>query len=225
MERPLNVFLCRIVRTLLPPATGRQPAHYRSGMPLRPGPEASHAAWFATSKAPWTQLCTLGPSGFEKYGRLFHPLREGADEYDPDELVNVEGHLDDSHLKRLLEILARHTSTPDDCFLGLWDGFGDLYGSPAVSFFHTGPGKGPDVLPAFPAEFLNGPRVEIPNRSYLLFRGPLSEAGRWGAADLAPGHPRPINSPNLMWPPRPCMVRGQRDRCSLDRCRRQRRAP
>ena len=60
--------------------------------------------------------------------------------------------------------------------------------------------KGPDVPPAFPPEFLNGPRVEIPNRSYLLFRGPLGEAGRWGAADLAPGHRRPINSPNLMWP-------------------------
>ncbi len=169
-------------------------------MPLRPEPDASHAAWFATSKKPWTQLCTLGPSGFEKYGRLFHPLPEGADEHDPDDLVNVEGHLDESHLKRLLALLARHTNTPDDCFFGLWDGFGNLHGSPAVGFFHTGKGKGPDVPPAFPPEFLNGPRVEIPNRSYLLFRGPLGEAGRWGAADLAPGHRRPINSPNLMWP-------------------------
>jgi hypothetical protein len=169
-------------------------------MPLHPEPDTSHAAWFTTSKAPWTQLCSLGPGGFEKYGRIFHPLPEGADEHDPDELVNVEGHLDESHLKRLLPLLARHTRTPDDCFFGLWDGFGDLHGSPAVGFFHTGKGKGPDVPPAFPPEFLNGPRVEIPNRSYLLFRGPLAEAGRWGAADLAPGHPRPINSPNLMWP-------------------------
>ncbi len=169
-------------------------------MALRPEPDVAQAAWFATSKAPWTQLCSLGPGGFEKYGRLLHPLPEGADEDDPDELVNVEGHLDESHLKRLLALLARHTNTAGDCFFGLWDGFGDLYGSPAVGFLHTGAGKGPDVPPAFPAEFLNGPRVEIPNRSYLLFRGPLGEAGRWGAADLAPGHPRSINSPNLMWP-------------------------
>lgn len=169
-------------------------------MPLRPEPDVSQAAWFAASKAPWTQLCTLGPSGFEKYGRLFHPLPEGADEHDPDELVNLEGHLDDNPLERLRTLLARHTNTPDDCFFGLWDGFGDLYGSPSVGFFRTGVGKRPDVPPAFPAEVLNGPRVEIPNRSYLLFRGPLNEAGRWGAADLAPGHPRRINSPNLMWP-------------------------
>ena len=47
---------------------------------------------------------------------------------------------------------------------------------------------------------MNGPRIEIPNRNYLLFRGPLEEAGKWGAADLSPGHPRTINSPNLMWP-------------------------
>jgi hypothetical protein len=125
-------------------------------MPLRPEPDVSHAAWFATSKAPWTQLCTVGPSGFEKYGRLFHPLDEGADEHDPDELVNLEGHLDDSHLERLLTLLARHTNTPDDCFFGLWDGFGDLYGSPSVGFFHTGVGKRPDVPPAFPTEVGSG---------------------------------------------------------------------
>jgi hypothetical protein len=44
------------------------------------------------------------------------------------------------------------------------------------------------------------PRVSIPNRSYLLFTGPLAEAGQWGAADLVPGRPRRISSPNLMWP-------------------------
>lgn len=169
-------------------------------MPLRPESDVGQAASFATSKAPWTQLCTLGPSGFERYGRLFHPLPEGADENDPDEVVNVEGHLPGDHLRRLLVLLRRHTNTPDDCFFALWDGFGDIHGSPAVGFLHTGVGKGPDVPPAFPPEFLNGPRVEIPNRSYLLFRGPLEDAGRWGAADVAPGRPRPINSPNLMWP-------------------------
>lgn len=138
-------------------------------MPLRPEPDVTQAAWFATSKAPWAQLCTLGPNGFERYGRLFHPLPEGADEDDPDELVNVEGHLHGSHLRRLLALLARHTNTPDDCFFGFWDGCGDLHGSPAVGFFHTRKGKGPDVPPTFPPEFLNGPRVEIPYRSCLLF--------------------------------------------------------
>lgn len=169
-------------------------------MPLRHEPDVAHANWFATSDAPWTQLCSLGPSGFERYGRLFHPLHEGADENDSDELMNVEGYLNHTHLERLVAILRRFTSTPDDCFFGLWDGFGDIHGSPSVGLLRMGRGKPPEVPPAFPPEVLTGPRVEIPSRSYLLFRGPLVDAGQWGAADLAPGHPRSINSPNLMWP-------------------------
>ncbi|MGW4330147.1 hypothetical protein ACWEKR_30185 [Nocardia sp. NPDC004573] len=34
----------------------------------------------------------------------------------------------------------------------------------------------------------------------MPFRGPLSEAGQWGAADLLPARPRTINSPNRSWP-------------------------
>lgn len=168
-------------------------------MPLRHEPDVTHAHWFATSDTPWTQLCSLGPRGFERYGRLFHPLQEGADENDPAALLNVEGDLAQAHLERLVGILARHTSTPDDCFFGLWDGFGDIHGSPSVGFLGRH-GRPVEVPPAFPPEVLSGPRVEIPARSYLLFRGPLAAAGQWGAADLAPGHPRCINSPNLMWP-------------------------
>ncbi len=33
-----------------------------------------------------------------------------------------------------------------------------------------------------------------------MFAGPLADAGQWGAADLVPGTPRRISSPNLMWP-------------------------
>jgi hypothetical protein len=47
---------------------------------------------------------------------------------------------------------------------------------------------------------VTGPRITIPNRTFLLFRGPLNDVGQWGAADLFPGHPRQLNSPNLMWP-------------------------
>ena len=113
--------------------------------------------------------------------------------------MNVEGHLNHPQLERLVDVLTRYTTTPDDCFFGLWDGFGDIHGSPAVRLLRVGRGKPAGVPPAFPPEVLAGPRVEIPGRSYLLFRGPLLDAGQWGAADLAPGQPRSINSPNLMW--------------------------
>lgn len=167
-------------------------------MSLRYEPDVAHAAWFTTRAEPWARLCSIGPSGFAQYGRLFHPLRDG-DEGNPDDLLNIEGHLEDAPLRRLAGILGRHTSTPEDCFFGLWEGFGDLHGSPAVGFF-TSRGRAPHIPPAFPPEVMTGPRVEIPARRYLLFRGPLAEAGDWGAADLVPGHPRTLNSPNLMWP-------------------------
>jgi hypothetical protein len=43
-------------------------------MPLHHEPDVGYADWFAKSDAPWTQLCTLGPSGFQRYRRLFHPF-------------------------------------------------------------------------------------------------------------------------------------------------------
>lgn len=166
-------------------------------MSLRHEPDVSQAAWFTVSTTPWHRLCSIGPSGFERYGRLFHPLRDGV-ENNRDDLANVEGHLDPGSLTSLTAHLGRHTSTPDDCFFALWDGFGDIHGSPSVTVLAD---RGEQrIPPAFPPEVLAGPRVEIPGRTYLLFRGALAEAGDWGAADLLPGRPRTLNSPNLMWP-------------------------
>lgn len=55
------------------------------------------------------------------------------------------------------------------------------------------------VPAAFPPEVVKGPRVRIPNRDYLLFRGPLQEAGQWGARGPA-WQDAPPRIPNLMWP-------------------------
>lgn len=90
---------------------------------------------------------------------------------------------------------ARHTLTPQDCYFALWEGFGTIYGTHPVGLRH----RESAVPPAFPPHVMEGPRVSIPGRNYLLFRGPLSQAGQWGAADLTYGHARTINSPNLFW--------------------------
>jgi hypothetical protein len=113
--------------------------------------------------------------------------------------LNVEGDLRSTHLKHLVDIRRRYTRTPGDCFFGLW-GVGDIHGSPAVGFLRRGRARSPEIPPAFPPEVLSGPRVHIPARDYLLFRGPLQDAVEWEAADMAPGYPRRINSPNLIWP-------------------------
>jgi hypothetical protein len=54
------------------------------------------------------------------------------------------------------------------------------------------------VPPAFPAEVLEGPRVRLPSRDYLLFAGPLTAAPELGWTDPY-GFFFP-QSPNLFWP-------------------------
>lgn len=188
-----------VSRSPFPPLPG-----YLRRMPVRPEPDVSQARWFSERDEPWVQLCSIGPTGFERYARLFHPARPGADVTDPHHLEDLEGHLETDVLHLLLGVLGRHTSTPHDCFFGLWDGFGDIHGSPSVAWLvsdrRAAREAPPAIPPAFPPEVLSGPRVSIPARDYLLFRGPLDQAGEWGAADLRPGQPGPINSPNLMWP-------------------------
>jgi hypothetical protein len=158
--------------------------------------DVAKADWFAHSSDHWAQLCSVGPSGFAGYARLFHPVEPDADETDSETFWgNLEGNLDQEVLQRLLGVLQRHTATSDECYFGLWEGFAEIVGSPAVMSF-----SGQTFPPAFPPEVMAGPRLRIPAREYLLFRGPLTEAGQWDAADLVPGEPRAINSPNLMWP-------------------------
>ena len=152
-------------------------------MALAHEPDVSHAAWLTDRIEPWEQLCAWGPPVFAAAARLFHG--DPGDPPDPGELMNLEGDLDDDQLRTLVEVLARHTTTRGDCFFGLWDGFGDIEGG---------------TPPGFAAAARAAPRVRIPGRTYLLFRGPLADAGVWGAAELTPGWPRRINSPNLMWP-------------------------
>lgn len=174
---------------------------------LRHEPDISQASWFAARAEPWTQLCSIGRSGFERYARLFHPVSPGTDATNQEELADLEGDLPQAELRLLTTVLARHTSTPEDCFFALWDGYGELRGGAAVGFLQLsrsrglrGAGTPPAITPAFSPEVMSAPRVQIPARSYLLFRGVLDDAGTWGAADVLPGRPRRINSPNLMWP-------------------------
>ncbi|WP_407342012.1 hypothetical protein [Pengzhenrongella phosphoraccumulans] len=82
------------------------------------------------------------------------------------------GNLEVDPLVALCDVLGRHTTTPDDCYFCLWEGFGQLHGSPA-------------------------PRVSLPGREYLLLRGRLS-----AVEDLArfDGDLPGTQSPQLFWP-------------------------
>jgi hypothetical protein len=84
----------------------------------------------------------------------------------------AEGHLPVSVASRLVAVLRRHTSTPDDCWFGVWTGFG--WQSPDA-----------DVLTAACA---------LLGREYLLVRGPVELA----AANAAPEPAE--QSVNIWWP-------------------------
>ncbi len=171
-------------------------------MSLRPLADVSVADWFAGDGSPLP--LERGPAGFESYARVLHSDMGDGERY--------EGHLVDELLAALVAALARHTSTPGECYFGLWDGYGDIYGGDAVGFLtaFSGPMKWPGriftkekppppVPPAFAPEVLAGPRLTYAH-DYLLFTGTLAEAGQWGAVGYGHGVPRNINSPNLMWP-------------------------
>jgi hypothetical protein len=115
------------------------------------------------------------------------------------------GNLPVSLLIALCAILAEHTSTEDSCWFCLWEGYGWIYGSPAVSAIVFTPledashiAKPVSIPPGLPPEVLRGPKVRLPNRNYFLFNGPLHAAGELGST--TPWGSFDPQSPNLFWP-------------------------
>ena len=173
---------------------------------MRRSVKVEEAAWIGRGLSPFDScvVTSVVPGGFEAYARLLHPLNPSAGgrrvgrwgdvaswsgvdlapgihfpelalpEREPDGAepwpgqVPEVGTLDRADVDVLASMLARHTSTADRCWFCTWDGWGSVV-------------------------FDDGPRVELPARSYLLFAGPL--AALPSLMDAQDGH-----SPNLWWP-------------------------
>jgi hypothetical protein len=173
---------------------------------LIPDSDLSAADWIMASDRPWEQLVTFGPAGFPAYARLRFlpdPTYVGQGERDSD--VAADAPAETTQLRVVLETLARHTRTPDDCYFCLWDGWGsDIEGGDGARILDLQTGavsKGPLIAPAFPPSVLHGPKVVVPNRAYFLFRGSASDFGDWGAADEWAGQPRQhMPAPAFVWP-------------------------
>ncbi len=158
------------------------------------------------------------PDGYPAYCRILHPCwRERNGERMPvrwselvsrieprsriDELplpadVNepIPGTLTQDDLHRLVATLARHTGTPDDCWFGLWEGFGWLDAGRGESATVLG-FEGNEPRPPWVIALADLPktRLEIPERSLILYRGSI------GAAAAFCERP-PWQSPSLWWP-------------------------
>lgn len=177
-------------------------------MSLRPLSDVSPADWFVEADADWWTKVILGPPGFEAYVRVLYNLDEEAP-------GDVNEHIGPS----LRDILTHHTTTSDDCFFCLWDGWGGFEGGPediglrVALFGDPTPAERKearelvaahqriDYAPAFGDAFVHGPKVTVPNRQFYLFTGPLEEYVDWGAADYADELPRTYeDEPALLWP-------------------------
>lgn len=100
-------------------------------------------------------------------------------------------------LAALCDVLARHTTSAERCWFCVGDGYeATSEGCAAIAFTsQEGEGQPEESLlpPDFASGIVKGPRVELPERSYLLLEGPLDAAGEV-AMSLFP------QSPNLFWP-------------------------
>jgi hypothetical protein len=106
------------------------------------------------------------------------------------------GSLDPAALGALLAVLAAHTRRADLCYLALWEGYGQVW---THAPRHAGPARGSDPTandPISNGAILDGPRLRLPSRDYVLFRGPLAAAAAVGRR----WDPHWAQSPNLFWP-------------------------
>lgn len=163
-------------------------------MTLIPCTDLSPAAWLVNSTREWDVLAGFGPDAFDAHARLrfrSDPAYPGQQENDAD---TEDTPTETDMLRTTLGTLAGYTRTPDECYFALWDGWGSDLEAGATS-------RDQDVVPAFPPAVMNGPKVEIPNRAYYLFRGKLSDFGDWGETEMWPGQPRfSMPDPAFIWP-------------------------
>jgi hypothetical protein len=105
-------------------------------------------------------------------------------------------------LARLCDVLAGHTGSAGRCWFCVGDGYGQTSGPQATVTFTAEDDSIADTAepepelilpPEFPPEVIDGPRVRLPQRDYLLLEGPLDAAGEV-AMGIFP------QSPNLFWP-------------------------
>lgn len=139
-------------------------------------------------------------------GRVVHAgvqwhalIRAEAGQYSSeawDDGTPEEGNLEIEPLAELRDIAARHTSTPNEAWFALWEGWGEINGG-GVFFGVTEDGVAwqRPVQPLLSRSEQAVPRLELPDRTYHLFSGPLSAIE--DLASLPDASPR---SPQLWWP-------------------------
>jgi hypothetical protein len=141
-------------------------------VPLTPSTNLQAASWITDTDQDWAELAVFGPAdrpGYVRIRLIPDPDRPFMSEADAPSLPGALS--DEEQIRLIVDVLGRHTSTPDDAYFCLWDGWGTRF-------------------PGFK------PMVRIPNRAYYLFQGPLADLGQWGTGNDPDDSPDPA----FVWP-------------------------
>jgi hypothetical protein len=201
------------VRGLLPP---RFDAYARILHPAWPAGDAI-ADDAALRPVTWGEVAAA--TGRQVHARVQFDALVGVERGNPRPYEPDVGEIPPTLLSALCDLLGRHTATPERCWFCLWDGWGWIGGSPSAGVVVAEDARESadraesviEVPPAFGPEILDGPRVSIPGRDYILFEGPLAAAGELGwrtGALLSAAYPErdfdpdefEPQSPSIFWP-------------------------
>lgn len=174
----------------------------------------------ATFWEPW--LVSIAPTGFSAYGRILHPAQDedgtsvrwatvadrngvpltATSDFSyialPQHMPQTgalwmgdppqPGRLDRMQAEHLVEVLRSYTTTPNAVSFALWDGLG---WDGATLLVRPGypPEPAPDVIPP---DVRHGPRMRIPGRDYIVYRGGMEDALMW--------MPSKHQTPHYWWP-------------------------
>jgi hypothetical protein len=160
------------------------------------------AEWLHSSLTTFAiSVASILPGHFPAYARIYHPFSIGGDpamgmsnwavlaanagwdlsdpaaaaEFAYNGVSNAQartGTLSPSILRVLVEHLRPATGTPEQCYFAVWDGFAGSVVPPALT-----------------------PKLELPNRAYHVFVGPVE-----GALSSFDAFPYSHQSANLWWP-------------------------
>ena len=155
----------------------------------------------------WAQVCQLTgrvPHALMQWAAIANPTDEAAAKASSGrwDVGDVRvGSLAPPVLSALIDVLAPATGG-EDCFHALWEGWGWVDGSGVVSVVSSNDGgpvePAPVPEPGVSAAVWALPRLRLPDRDYLLFRGPLRAALDVGWQGSPSGFEP--QSPSLLWP-------------------------
>lgn len=190
--------------------------------------DVSAGDWIKARVLPWgsaygTRMCSVAPTGFEVYVRVFHHLDEPVGDsrvgirwaevaertgriMHPTVQFTRFGWPEDPHrgilapqeAAALVGVLRRYTATPEDCWHGIWHGYGSLAGSVSVLTLRRprrrlGNRKRRSTRLDQPLDLTGAPTLSLPGREYYLFRGPIDAAHQFEFSGFR-------QTPNLWWP-------------------------